>query len=389
MSDKSSQSRYLNWTNILFFSINTTVSVVGTVLLLMYGTIHSATWVLAIITWFIFGMGGITVGYHRLFSHKTFKVVAPVKFLLLLCGAGAFEGSVLEWCTDHRKHHRYVDTEKDPYNINGGFWYAHIGWIFTIDPSKRDFSNIKDLTDDWMCRFQHKYFVPLAISTSYIIPIAITCIWGTFLEGLMMAGLRIVVLQQFTFCINSICHMFGKKTYSSTQTARDNWFTALLTFGEGYHNFHHQFPLDYRNGLRFYQFDPSKWTIFTLRCLGLASELRRVSIAKRLRYKIQFDFNQIKAMKSNVSELVQPLYDKVTSQIMHIESLETAIKQLNKQSRIAIGHKLAQYQVSLSDKKQQLKSAHLELKYFAKSWNQALSNAMQLKPKSLATDGAP
>ena len=383
MSHESSQPAYINWTNILFFAINTSVSVIGTILLLMYGTVHSATWVLAIITWFLFGMGGITVGYHRLFSHKTFKAIAPVRFILLLFGAGAFEGSALEWCTDHRNHHRHVDTEKDPYNINGGFWYAHIGWIFALDSSKRNYDNVKDMTDDWMCRFQHRYFVPLAILMAYLIPIAITCVWGSFWEGLLIAGLRITALQQFTFCINSVCHMFGKKTYSSTQTARDNWFSALLTFGEGYHNFHHQFPLDYRNGLRFYQYDPSKWTIYGLKCLGLASDLRRVSTAKRLRYKMRFDFNKIQAMKSNIGELVQPLYDKVSSQLLHIESLETAIKQLKKQDRLSLGKKLAQCQQSLRVKNEQLKAAHYELKYFIKSWNQVLSNALRLNRKSL------
>lgn len=388
MSHEKSQSVHLNWTNILFFAINTSVSVVGTILLLMYGTIHSATWVLAIITWFLFGMGGITVGYHRLFSHKTFKAKAPVRFILLLLGAGAFEGSVLEWCTDHRDHHRYTDTDKDPYSINAGFWYAHIGWIFTLDTSTRNYDNVKDLQDDWMCRFQHRFFVPIAILMAYLIPIAITCLWGSFWEGLLIAGLRITALQQFTFCINSVCHMFGEKTYSSKQSARDNWFTALLTFGEGYHNFHHQFPLDYRNAIRFYQFDPSKWTIYTLKCLGLASDLKRVSTAKRLRYKMQFDFNQIKAMKSNIGELVQPLYDKVSSQLLHIESLEAAIKQLKKQNPFSANSKLSQYQAALREKNQQLKAAHYELKYFIKSWNQVLANALRLNRKTALPDGA-
>ena len=386
MPNQSPKKIHINWTNMLFFIINTSVSVIGTVLLLMYSTIHSATWVLAVITWFLFGMGGITVGYHRLFSHKTFKAAAPVRFILLLLGAGAFEGSVLEWCTDHRKHHRYNDTDQDPYNIKAGFWYAHIGWILTLDTSNRNYDNVKDLTDDWMCRLQHRYFVPLAIIMSYLLPIAITCIWGGLLEGAIVAALRIAVLQQLTFCINSVCHVFGKKTYSEEQSARDNWFTALLTFGEGYHNFHHQFPLDYRNGLRFYQFDPSKWTIYTLKCLGLAYDLKRVSRVKRLRYKVQFDFNRIKSMKVSLNDFLNPLYEKVSHQIMQIESLETAIKQLKKQNPLSIGKTLAQCQEAIAEKKQQLKSAHIELKYCLKSWNQVLSNALRLKRKSVSLD---
>jgi stearoyl-CoA desaturase (Delta-9 desaturase) len=381
----STKQRHLNWTNVLFFTINATVAVGGTILLMVYSHIHWATWLLAGITWVLYGMGGITVGYHRLFSHQAYKAAWPVRLVLLLFGAGAFEGSVLEWCTDHRNHHRYVDTDRDPYSINKGFWYAHIGWIFVLDDSKRNYDNVKDLSDDWMCRFQHKFYVPLAILMGYILPILITCIWGTFLEGLCVAALRIVALEQFTFCINSVCHFFGKKTYPSTQTARDNWFAAFLTFGEGYHNYHHQFPLDYRNGIRFYHYDPSKWVIFSLKALGLASDLNRVSHVKRLRYKIQFDLNQIRNMKASIVDFVQPIYDKVYTQLLQIEDIEKSIKQLKKQNAAALSDKLTHYQGLLKEKNQQLKTARLELKYFIKSWNQVLTNALTLQRKEPLT----
>lgn len=379
-----SSSTKKNWTNILFFSINTVFGIVGTVLLLVFGHVHYPTWILAGSLWVLYGMGGITIGYHRLFSHRTFKAVAPLRFILLLLGAGAFEGSVLEWSTDHRNHHRYSDTDRDPYSINKGFWHAHMGWLFTLDTDLRDFDNVKDLKADWMCRLQHKFIVPLSVIMSFVLPALITCLWGTFLEGVIIASLRITVLSQFTFCINSFCHYFGKKTYSEKQSARDNWLTALVTFGEGYHNFHHQFPLDYRNAIRFYQFDPSKWTIYGFKLLGLASDLKRVSPAKQLRYKIQFDMGQLSCMKDYLSEMINPIHNRLQDQLQHIESIEKTIKQLKEDSVSLISDKLLQCQTLLQKEKKQLALARIELKYTVKSWNHVLKNSLTLERKAPA-----
>ncbi len=271
------QSKHINWVNILFFTITPIVGLVGTIVLAYRNEVSMNTLWLAL---FLVIMGGISVtaGYHRLFSHASYKACWPVRLIFLLFAASAFEGSALEWGTDHRDHHRYTDTPKDPYNFKQGFWYAHIGWIFTLDLSQRKFNNVDDLKKDPLVRLQHKFFLPLAIVMGFILPMCVAGLWGNAWGGLIVAGaLRLSILQHMTFCINSVCHYLGTQSYSVRNSARDNWFTALLTFGEGYHNFHHTFPIDYRNGIRFFHYDPTKWLIRSMKFLGLASDLKTVS----------------------------------------------------------------------------------------------------------------
>lgn len=279
--------KYINWVNVLFFIITPIVGIVGTSILAYKGEIAANTLWLSL---FLIIMGGIsiTAGYHRLFSHASYKASWPVRLVFLLFAASVFEGSALEWGTDHRDHHRYTDTPKDPYNFKQGFWYAHIGWIFTLDLSKREFNNIDDLKKDPLVRLQHKFFLPLAILMGFILPMCIAGLWGNAWGGLIVAGaLRMTLTQQMTFCINSVCHYLGKQPYSTRNSSRDNWFTALLTFGEGYHNFHHTFPLDYRNGIRFFHYDPTKWLIRVMKMLGLATHLKTVPKHKIAEYRLK------------------------------------------------------------------------------------------------------
>lgn len=229
---------------------------------------------------FWFAAGSITLGYHRLFSHLSFKASWPVKLFTLIFGASAFEGSAIEWTTDHREHHKHVDHDEDPYNINKGFFWAHIGWLFVkfrIDPP---FDNAKDLLQDKMVMWQHRNFVKIAIITSFVMPPLIGWWWGgpaTALGAFLIGGfLRVVAVQHATFAINSLCHYIGDRPYDDKVSARDSWFVALVTFGEGYHNFHHTFQHDYRNGVKPWQFDPTKWTVWLLNKFGLVTDIRRV-----------------------------------------------------------------------------------------------------------------
>ena len=219
----------------------------------------------------------ITIGYHRLFAHVTYKAHPLVQFLLLFFGAAAFEQSALKWASQHRDHHFYVDTDRDPYNIKKGFWYAHIGWL-VFWKHWINYDNVRDLQENRLLVHQHRYYLLWAITSGILTPLAIGALagdpWGVFLMGIC---LRITFVYHATFCINSICHMLGKTTYDLKTSARDHWFVALLTFGEGYHNFHHRFPSDYRNGIRWYHWDPSKWLIRTLSFFRLARHLKRVS----------------------------------------------------------------------------------------------------------------
>jgi stearoyl-CoA desaturase (Delta-9 desaturase) len=222
----------------------------------------------------------ITIGYHRLFSHRSFEAHWSVRLFTLLFGAAAFENSVLLWSCEHRSHHKHVDHEDDPYCISKGLFHAHIGWLlFKLDPPP-PFDNVADLKKDPLVRWQDRHIHWIAAIVSFVLPATIGFLWGGWISALgafLIAGVaRIVVLQHCTFCINSLCHYLGDRPYSSKCSARDSWIMAIVTLGEGYHNYHHEFQYDYRNGVKPWQFDPTKWAIWILSRLGLARKLRRV-----------------------------------------------------------------------------------------------------------------
>lgn len=232
----------------------------------------------------------ITLGYHRLFSHLTFQATWPVKAFTLLFGAAAFEGSALSWCADHRRHHKFVDHDEDPYDISRGFFHAHIGWLLFRTGPDTPLSWVRDLQKDRLAVLQHRYYIPLAFLIGFGLPTAIGWMVGgatAALGAFLVAGVaRVVAVHHMTFCINSLCHWIGSRPYSSKCSARDSFLMALFTFGEGYHNFHHEFQHDYRNGVKPWHFDPTKWTIWCLHKLGLVRNLRTVPQEKILRAQI-------------------------------------------------------------------------------------------------------
>ncbi len=250
--------------------------------------VHGWGFVCALFVFYYYATGfGITLGYHRLFSHISFKAKWPVKLFVLLFGAASFENSAHDWCADHRVHHKHVDEDEDPYDISKGFFYAHIGWLlFRLKPPVT-ITNVKDLEADPLVMWQHRYVQWIGAFVGFVVPAALgygyAALMGyanpgmTALAAFLIAGLlRTVVVQQGTFCINSLCHMIGRQPYSTDHSARDSGLVALLTFGEGYHNYHHEFQHDYRNGVKGWQFDPTKWIIWTLSKVGLTEDLRRV-----------------------------------------------------------------------------------------------------------------
>ncbi len=222
----------------------------------------------------------ITLGYHRMFSHLAFNARRSIKFLVILFGAGAFENSVLMWVSEHRRHHKNVDHDDDPYDITKGFFHAHIGWLLFKLLPQPPFDNVADLKKDPLIMWQHRHIHLLAVLVSLVLPTVIGYLWNGWvgaLGGFLIGGVaKVVVLQHCTFFINSACHTVGRQPYSTRCSARDSFFMALFTFGEGYHNYHHEFQYDYRNGVKPWQWDPTKWIIWTLSRLGLVSELRRV-----------------------------------------------------------------------------------------------------------------
>jgi len=226
----------------------------------------------------------ITAGYHRLFAHKSFEAKWPLRLLVLIFGAGAFENSVLMWTSEHRRHHKHTDHEEDPYDITKGFFHAHIGWLlFKLNPSP-PFDNVLDLQKDRLVRWQHRHVHLLALFVGFLLPTLLGFLWHGWsgaLGAFLISGVaRVVVVQHCTFFINSACHTLGRQPYSTRCSARDSLLLAFFTFGEGYHNYHHEFQHDYRNGVKAWQFDPTKWLIWVLSRLRLTSRLRRVAPEK-------------------------------------------------------------------------------------------------------------
>jgi stearoyl-CoA desaturase (delta-9 desaturase) len=239
----------------------------------------------------------ITLGYHRLFSHLSFKASLPVRLFTLLFGAAAFENSALRWAADHRRHHRLVDHDEDPYAISKGFFHAHVGWILFRHPPDTSLVWAKDLQHDRLVAWQHRYYVLIAVLMGFGLPTALGWIaggWSSALGSLLLAGVtRVVFVHHMTFFINSLCHTMGRQPYSSRCTARDSALMAWFTFGEGYHNFHHAFQHDYRNGVKPWQFDPTKWCIWLLHKAGLVRQLRRVPDEKVLLAQVAEQQRQI------------------------------------------------------------------------------------------------
>ena len=235
----------------------------------------------------------ITAGYHRLLSHRAYKAHPIVKNFLLLGSTLAVQGSAFDWVSGHRSHHRHVDDRlDDPYSAKRGFFFSHMGWMLRNYPSgKFNYKNIPDLTKDRTLQIQHKYYglwvVGLNVGMVAAIGWLLGDVWGT----LVLVGLlRLVLTHHFTFFINSLCHMFGTRPYTDTNSARDNFMLAIFTWGEGYHNYHHFFQYDYRNGVKWWQYDPTKWLIAGLSKLGLTSELRTVDDTTIKHAEVQMQF---------------------------------------------------------------------------------------------------
>lgn len=268
----------INWAPTIIFTSTFVLSITAVPL---YGYFYGYDWVEIVTAVVMLAFCGfsITGGYHRLWSHRAYDATPLVRAFYAFWGACALQNTILLWCSGHRQHHRHVDdVENDPYSIKRGFWFAHIGWMLrNYKSGEVDLANTKDLQRDKIVMFQHKYYVPLVAVSNVGVPLLLGFLNGDIIGMLLLAGvLRLVISHHVTFFINSLCHSWGKQPYTSTNTARDNFVLALVTYGEGYHNFHHYFQTDYRNGVRWWQFDPTKWMIATLSWLGLASNLRRV-----------------------------------------------------------------------------------------------------------------
>lgn len=296
----------------------------------------TADYVALVVFYMLTGVG-ITMGYHRLWSHKTYKANKIVKYALLVFGTAALQNSVIQWSSDHRKHHKDVDDPvKDPYAATRGFWFSHFGWLLRHNtPDVQDIRGVNDLLKDKALVFQHKHYTIVAILACFGLPAlvgfmygflsggTITAAWHSALSFLILAGLlRVILVHHATFCINSLAHTIGKRPYSTKNTARDSWVTAIVTGGEGYHNYHHAFAGDYRNGIRWYDLDPSKWFIAALSKIGWTYDLKTtpkhlIEIAKA---KVKLD----EALTKKNKKFHLGIEEKYTKLVANVKSMYSA-----------------------------------------------------------------
>ncbi|KDN41691.1 putative stearoyl-CoA desaturase [Tilletiaria anomala UBC 951] len=234
------------------------------------------TFIWSVIYYFFSGLG-ITAGYHRLWAHRAYTASKPLQYILAFMGTSAVQGSIHWWARGHRAHHRYTDTDLDPYGAHNGLLWSHIGWMILKPRRKPGVADISDLRRNPVIKFQHKFYLPLILLGGLIVPTLVAGIgWNDWRGGFFYAAVcRLVFVHHSTFCVNSLAHWLGDATFDNKHTPRDHVVTALVTVGEGYHNFHHQFPMDYRNATKWYQYDPTKWFIVTMKYLGLASDLKQ------------------------------------------------------------------------------------------------------------------
>jgi len=252
---------------------------------------------------------------------------------------------VLIWATMHRTHHKNVDDEDgDPYSIRRGLWFAHMGWMLRDYPSGAYHLNAsRDLEQDPLVAFQHRYYLTIALGMNIAMPLAVGALFGDAWGFLLLGGLlRLVINHHFTFFINSLAHWWGRRPYTIENTARDNDLLALVTFGEGYHNYHHLFQWDYRNGIRWWQFDPTKWLIAGLSYVRITSGLKRVPEFKIQRALLERQFQSTQAHLDSCGNagriavlqgLMKQELDAFTQTItewshLQAERIETARKQL-------------------------------------------------------------
>ncbi|KLU81813.1 acyl-CoA desaturase [Magnaporthiopsis poae ATCC 64411] len=265
--------KHINWLNTTFILFVPLCGLISTYWVpLQYKT---AIW--AIVYYFNTGLG-ITAGYHRLWAHSCYKASLPLKIYLAAVGAGAVEGSIRWWSNGHRAHHRYTDTDKDPYSVRKGLLYSHMGWmLLKQNPKKQGRTDITDLNEDPVVVWQHRNFIKCVITMALVFPTVVAGLgWGDWWGGFIYAGiLRVFFVQQATFCVNSLAHWLGDQPFDDRNSPRDHVITALVTLGEGYHNFHHEFPSDYRNAIEWYQYDPTKWSIWIWKQFGLANNLKQ------------------------------------------------------------------------------------------------------------------
>jgi stearoyl-CoA desaturase (delta-9 desaturase) len=238
---------------------------------------------------------GVTVGFHRLFTHRSFKTTPSLRVLFAILGSMAVEGPVIEWVAYHRRHHTFSDQEGDPHSPHAGhesgvkgalrgLFHAHVGWVVFSDEPAEEERYAPDLLKDRAIKFVDSTFilwVVVGLALSFGLGLALTGTVVGGLTGLLWGGaVRIFVVHHITFSINSLCHFFGERAYDTQDESRNLRWLVPFSFGEAWHNNHHAFPTSAAHGLTRWQFDPSKLVIYGMEKVGLAWDVVRVNPAR-------------------------------------------------------------------------------------------------------------
>lgn len=367
----------LDWVNTLFLLLTPPLAVVGVLLHL-----EVEGWNPYLILGFIgfqLAVGlSVTGGYHRLFAHRTYVAKPWVKFLYLAFGAAAFQNSAIAWCSDHRRHHRFVDQDEDPYGIQNGFFYAHMGWVMLKPADNRRDHLAPDLVADPLVSWQHRNYLAIAVVTGLILPGLIGWMMGSPIGGVAILGLvRIVFLHHCTFFINSACHMFGRSPYTDANSAKDSFLMALFTMGEGYHNFHHAFQSDYRNGFRWYHWDPTKWSIRLMKLIGWTDQLKTVPEFKIFRARLVMEEKRLKERLATraASGIKLPTLESMREQVEHAQKRWLEIKAEYQRVKSDLSQ---QHREKLDELKLKLRKAKSDFKESYAMWRRYQKAALQL-----------
>ena len=358
---------------------------VGMPLLAIFGVVfysieYGISWVEPIIfVSFYLACGlSITAGYHRLFSHRTHKAAWPMRLFYALFGAAAFQNSAIKWCSDHRRHHLKTDEEEDPYSVKKGFMWAHMGWVM-VDQGEEIVEHVEDLQEDKILAWQDRHIFLIGFLVGIVLPgvVGFLAIGGMhgFLGGMIYGGfLRVVVVHHATFLINSAAHTWGTQPYSTANTSRDSPILSFFTFGEGYHNFHHTFQADYRNGHKWYHWDPSKWWIKVASWIGMTKDLHRIpkksieSQRMKTTFERKSDGDEVSTeFQEKVTQCVQNLRKGFTDLMKRREEYKLARTERKNDSKEAWKRLKEAHKARIKQCKEQIAQARIEFKQLMQS----------------------
>jgi stearoyl-CoA desaturase (delta-9 desaturase) len=266
MTIATTEKLRIDWLTIGFFVF---LHVAALLALLPSNFSWAAVGVAVFLHWVTGGLG-ITLGYHRLVSHRSFETPKWLEYFFIFCGTLACQGGPIDWIGLHRMHHLHSDTELDPHDSNKGFWWSHLGWMVFHIPADQEVPRFtKDIADDPVYQFFQTYFIPIQVALGIILYLLggwPFVVWGIFV--------RVVAMFHCTWLVNSATHKFGYQSHESGDFSRNCWWVALVTYGEGWHNNHHAYQYSARHGLAWWEIDVTWMTIQLLQTLGLAKKVK-------------------------------------------------------------------------------------------------------------------